>query len=857
MLTTLADLLPRIKDLGQREAICYFDGYRTRKLSYLDLYRQIAGTCRALEKRGLAKGDSVLLWGENRPEWIVTFWACVARGIRVVPLDRQATSKLVAKIHQQVQPDLSIVGEEVEAEAIPGRHISFPEISALEPADDLFIAEIEPEDIVEIVYTSGTTGTPKGVPHRHKNLCANLRPFQKEISQYHWLASPFQPIRLLDLLPLSHMFGQSLGLYIPIFLKGGVVLTEDLHPKAVIETIRNQRVSVLVCVPRLLRQLQERIERKFEVSNRKVWTKGYWSIPEKWWKFRDVHSEFGWKFWAVVLGGAPVSAERENFWTRLGLACVQGYGLTEASPVVSVNHPFHSKRGSIGKVIPGQEVKIAEDGEILVRGDSVVFEYFDAEGEAASGDGWLHTGDIGEIDEEGRLFYRGRKKDVIVTSEGLNVYPSDVEEVLNEIAGVRESCVVSRSRNGEEVVHAVVILDNDRQELNELINEANQRLETHQQIRSWSKWPNSEFPKTSSTMNIKRREVAAQIRGEEEEPLERRKDTSLETVLAEFSARSLGDIQDSDTLDKDLGLTSLDRVDLMSRLEEQFSIELNESVLAGISSVGELRALIEEERTGQRWRESAPGKVEEEETPSKAPHRAKAPAAMPAWNRSAPARITRSVLQKALMLPLFHRYLDTEVYGLDQFQTIEPPVLLAANHTSHLDTIAVLAALPQSWRWRLAPAMAQERFRAHFLPGEHALRERVRNSLEYFLACWLFNAYPLPQRMGGVRKVLKYTGELVDQGYCPLVFPEGRRSEDGSLLPFKPGIVLMAQELGLPVLPVHLKGLFEIYSIHDSWPSTGSVQVRFGEPLDFSKTEDRKAAAKQLEEAIRELGTLN
>src|SRR5262249_33109272 len=174
----------------------------------------------------------------------------------------------------------------------------------------------------------------------------------------------------------------------------------------------------------------------------------------RWWRYRKAHRLFGWKFWTFIVGAAPLDPELEEFWSRLGFLVIQGYGLTETAPIVTLNHPFHARRGTGGKPIAGVEVRIAPDGEVVVRGENVTTGYFNA-GQAdslpCSEDGWFHTGDIGAIDAEGRLSVRGRKKEVIVTPEGLNVFPEDVERVLDRQPGVRESAVV-----GQDRVHAIL-----------------------------------------------------------------------------------------------------------------------------------------------------------------------------------------------------------------------------------------------------------------------------------------------------------------------------------------------------------------------------------------------------------------
>src|SRR5262249_46355895 len=209
----------------------------------------------------------------------------------------------------------------------------------------------------------------------------------------------------------------SQALFIPVFLQGSAAFTTEVHPGRIVQNIHDNRVSVVVCVPRILENIRNDIRRRyrFDASATAIGS-GWTGALRRWWRYRAIHRRFGWKFWAFVVGGARVDPSLEEFWSKLGLVVVQGYGLTEASPVVAVNHPFHLLPGSLGKAVAGQQVMIAPDGEILVRGESVT----------TTDGGWLHTGDLGEIDAEGHMYYRGRKKDIIVTAEGLNVHPDDV-----------------------------------------------------------------------------------------------------------------------------------------------------------------------------------------------------------------------------------------------------------------------------------------------------------------------------------------------------------------------------------------------------------------------------------------------
>ncbi len=820
---TLLEVLAEIRRLGDREALRFYNGFRTWKLTYSDLYRQIAAFAGYLDHAGLQRGDRAIIWAENRPEWVTAFWGCIARGIQVVPVDSRSSTDLVQRIQQEVQARLIVAGDSVRWEGeIPQFPVS--ELATLPANEDFQPAAALGHDVVEIVYTSGTTGDPVGVVHRHHNICANLTPIQAEMRKYEKWARPFQPVRILDMLPLSHLFGQSLGVFIPPLLGGAVAFMSELHAGAIIDTVRRERVSVLVSVPKLLMNLQHEIERRLNPPNVPAKRKGVRGILERWWRYRKVHSALGFKFWALIVGGAEVNQDVEAFWTRLGFLVIQGYGLTETSPVVALNHPFNARSGSIGKPLHGQEVRIAPDGEILVRGESVIHDYVGAradEQERIDREGWLHTGDIGEIDAEGRLYYKGRKKEMIVTSEGLNVYPQDVERVLNAIPQVKDSAVVAARRNGDELVHAALILRDAAADPAALIAAANRRLEAYQRVQSWSLWPEEDFPRTPSTMKVKRGEVSRRIAQPGALP------------PASHATGILARLQEGDA-QRELGLSSLERVELLAELEGHYGVELDERRFAEVSSVAGLQALVHD--AGEQTARTEP-------------------LLLPRWTRSLPARAFRFLMMQGLVIPLFRGFLTLEVEGLENLAHVSPPVLFAANHQSHLDTPAIFAALPRHWRYRVAPAMSQDYFRAGLGPDAAPLSKRMSTMVEYFLAAEFFNAYPLPQRMAGVRRALKYTGELIDLGYCPLVYPEGKRTPDGTLQPFKAGIGLMATRLRAPVVPIHLSGLFEVYSIHDNWPRRGTVKLTFGSPLNFAAEQDEKTAARAIEAAITSMSS--
>jgi long-chain acyl-CoA synthetase len=853
---TLTEILLRIPELGGREALRWRTGYRTGSISYADLARRIAGCAGAFDARGIDQGARVLLWGENGLEWVVAFWACVARGLVVVPVDARASPGFVTQLAAQAGPSLLIHG----GPPPPGLDVpllAFTELARIESGGALGGATAGPDDIVEIVFTSGTTGDPRGVVHRHRNLGANLTPIAAEIARRRLWLRLSGPVRILDLLPLSHLFGQALGLTIPVLLEGTAVFSSQLGAVEVLETIRRERVHAVVVVPQLLENLGHELVRRYGEPDEAGVAGPVVPWIRRAWRYRRLHYDLGPRFWFVVVGGAAVRAEVESFWRQRGFAVVQGYGLTETSPVVAFNHPFATRAGALGKVLPGLEVRIAPDGEILVRGPSVVSEVWTRQGlePVAAADGWLHTGDLGAIDASGVLSFRGRKKDVIVLPDGTNVHPQDVEAVLERQPGVRASVVVGLRRGGAERVHAVLILNDPLAAPEAIVQSANAGLEAHQRIHGWSLWPQADFPRTLSTAKVKRHEVARQVAATAvAPPAAAGGATPVRDLLARIAQRDPATITAASHLENDLGLSSLERLEVLAALEHELGIGIDEAAFAPLQRVGEL-----EEWIATRVAPAAPAAARGDAGDTAAPAalaaaRARAePPPLPRWRRARPVRLLRSVAREAVILPLLRSYLRFTVVGRDNLRGLRPPLLFAANHTSHLDTPAVMAALPAAWRRRLAPAMMQEFFRAHFEPERAGLLRRLRSGLAYHLACGLLNAFPLPQQLGGVRRALQFVGEEIDAGDCPLVFPEGHRSRDGALHPFMPGIGLMAVAMQVPVVPVHIDGLFALFGPGRRWPRRGPVRLRVGEALRFAPGTAHREAAQRIEAAVRTL----
>ncbi len=479
------------------EFLVYDDGFRSVSRSYEDVGRAARALAARLAAEGVGRGDRIILWGENRPEWVAALWAAIISGIVVVPIDYRSSLDFVRRIRAIVEARVILAGEDVPAEAMTGVHgagrldgAAVWRLAGIDWRADgpMPAVQVSATDTAEIIFTSGATAEPKGVVLTHRNILANTVPIEQEVHKYRKYGRPFFPLRFLNLLPLSHMFGQAMATFIPPMLPGTTVFVRSLSPHDIVRQIRERRVSVLVSVPKLLDVLRGHVQHTAPTAAAPAGAGVHW--VRRWWLHRDVHRAFGMKFWAFVVGAAPLDPDLETYWSRLGFAVIQGYGLTETAPVVTVNHPFAMRRGSVGKPIHGLKVKVAADGEILVRGDNVTQGYYNAPAATAEAfeDGWLRTGDIGEVDESGRLYVRGRKKEMIVSPDGFNVFPDDVERVLDGVAGVRESAVVGLTDGASERVHAVLVVDPGA-DLDEIVRAANAKLADHQRVRTAAAWP--------------------------------------------------------------------------------------------------------------------------------------------------------------------------------------------------------------------------------------------------------------------------------------------------------------------------------------------------------------------------------
>jgi len=778
----LASLVDDFARHGKQTAIVAPRGVRQRRTTYEELASLSRRFAAELDVRHITKGDRVILWGNNGAEWVAAFFGCVLRGVLPVPVDAGSLPEFVRRVQTEVKPKLIVT--EIERLPVFSGTESVLTLDVLGQTITAQFAGGEPSlretDPVQIIFTSGTTGEPKGVVHTHKNVLASLRPIEAEMQKYLKYERIFHPLRFLHTLPLSHVFGQFMGLWIPPLLAAEIHYETRLVAGDLIERIRRRNISALVSVPRILDLMQAEVLSRFPDLRQRLEASRGMKAWQRWWHFRDVHRLFGLKYWAFICGGAALPPAAEAFWNSLGFVVIQGYGMTETTALVSLNHPFRSVAGTIGQVLPGREVQLSDEGEVLVRGDTISNATWQGGHLTQSNSEWLATGDLASRDEKGNLHFRGRKKDVIVTSSGLNIHPEDLEGALQRQPGIKTAAVVEvATEYGPEPLAVLVMQPGG--DVNEAVSRANAQLAEFQQIRRSVVWPEPDLPRTS-TGKVLRREVVRRVES------------------GEFSTTS----------DGSLNLDSLGRVELQARLEQQYGVALDDTALQHVQTTKDIQTVLQSQVTARPEQHI-----------------------YPRWPWSRAMQAVRSIFIEFVAMPLV-RFLARPVVQNHVKTWPTAPVLIVANHVTSYDVPFVLYALPPRIRKRVAVAMS----------GEMILDwRRARNQsnwllnlvapIQYILVTALFNIFPLPQ-YSGFRRSFTHAGEAIDQGYSVLVFPEGKRSPDGSLLPFKSGAGLLWKELGVSALPVYLHGLGRIKVEDQRWFRSGSIVVSAGEPLQLT-----------------------
>ncbi|HEX7773177.1 MAG TPA: AMP-binding protein, partial [Pyrinomonadaceae bacterium] len=511
-----------------------------------------------------------------------------------------------------------------------------------------------------------------------------------------------------------------MSIFIPELMGAEVYFRESYKPSEIISVVKKQRINVVITVPRVLETLREKLTNDERLSDRQLATAEGRHFLRNWWTFRNIHRRFGWRFWAFITGGATLETDTESFWRRVGYAVIQGYGMTETASLTSLSHPFRTRQGSIGKPVAGQEVKLSKDGEILVRGDNVSPGYWNGANKSLTDEqGWIHTGDIGEVGPEGNIYFRGRSKDTIVTAAGLKIFPADLETALDHQPEIKESTVIPL--NGTEAL-AVLIPRDGRADLSAAVQRANESLAEFQRIRHWVVWPNSDFPRTTGTRKVIKGQVAEAIKTilSDKTQASANGQNALAPlslpVISRIAGAQAARMDPSASLSDDLKLDSLGRVELLSALEDQYQIELDEAAITEATTIADIEEIVSR------------GKSEAVAYP------------YPRWAMRFPMTWLRPIVYHLFLYPLTLIMCRVRVVGAERLAKVKGPALLISNHVTDADAGLIISALPWRRRLSLAIAMSGEYLRDwRYPPAGRGWFARLKGRLAYALGAALFN----------------------------------------------------------------------------------------------------------------------
>jgi len=904
----LATLLDDFRRNKRDIAVVRYQGVRRRVATYGDIARLAGRFAAFVEERGIGAGDRVILWAENSAEWVAAFYGLMLRGVVAVPLDAYGSAEFAERVAAEVRPKL-VVGnlallKKLSGE-LEGRQVRnaagteanqdrWPTLAFEEWANSLPVREagamkgLNLDTPLQILFTSGTTGEPKGIVHTHGNVLASIDPIEKGAKPYLRYERIFHPLRFLHTLPLSHVFGQTMGLWVPALFAAEVHFENRLVASRLIETIKRERISVLAAVPRVMALLKAHLEATIPELAERIATSTRMKAWTRWWVFRDVHRTLGLKFWALISGGGALPGPLEQFWNGLGLVVVQGYGMTETTALITLNHPFHVASGTIGKPLPGREVKIGPDGEVLVRGPMISNATWSGGELKIRDDEWLSTGDIAEAQATGELKFLGRKSETIVTAAGVNIHPEDVEAVIEQQTNVLGCAVVPvETPNGPEP-YAVLAVRGGRENATKAIEGANARLAEFQRVARWAVWHEPDLPRTS-TGKVRRKAVAAwaaqqaQIRNGDAGAVPATAGGDWLYVLVAGIAGESPAGGEELRLNEDFHLDSLGRVQLAAAIEERFGAAPG-SAVDDMHTLGELRRLLggeaarecrqgnegriaegrppaaREEKRGDRIADIQHGRAVHEATTAGIASGAltgeKSEYVYAHWPWWRPVAWIRVLFLELIAQPLIW-FLGRPRVIKEASVAIEEPMLVIGNHVTAYDGPLIAYALPGAMRRRMAVAMSGEMLEdyRHFRnPALRAGQKRFMffGPIAYFLVTGLYNVFPLPRRRDFQRSFM-HAGEALDRGMHVMVFPEGTRSAAGELASFRPGIGLLVKQSHALVLPVAIRGLGALKVERRGWFHSGKIEVHVGQPLRFSAEQSEAEITAQLHAEVQRL----
>lgn len=824
---------------GHRERVAFRiqRGLRAERITFDEAELAARRMVSLLRGEGVGPGSRVALWAPNMPEYAMGLLGIWMAGAVSVPIDLRTSERTRSAFLAAAQPVVGLrsrfspgalegpMRRTIDLEDLPGL------LAGQVARSDL--PSVGRDDLAQIAFTSGTTGVPKGVEQTHGNFLHVLEHLPQVLT-----LKPGD--RALSLLPLSHAFAQVIDLLYAF--SSGVQMTyvPRLNSVTIAREMRRSQVTELALVPQVLRLLLDGIEQQVAAQGKQAqWEKAHRLAerlpnPLRRLLFSRVHRALGGHLRFVGVGSAPLDLNVARAWERMGVRVIEGYGATETTALLALNTLAEQRLGSVGRPLPGVEVRIADDGEVLARGPSISRGYFKNPELTAQvfRDDWYHTADYGYLDADGFLHLRGRAQFRIVLANGQNVYPEDIERELSGHPLVREAVVVGVRRPRGEAVHAAIIA-HEPDKLEEIVRQANAQIEAHQQIMEYSAWPEDDFPRTP-LFKVDRRQVLARLEerleltvddegrpplpspphagGNEGGPADR-----LIELIARVAELPLKTLSEEQNLGADLNLDSLGRIELLAALEDELGLIVDDTQVTPQTTVADLRRLTQTSAPTAQPREA------------------------PAWPRGRLVAGVRELFQDLGLFRIQDRWLDIRVQNPEALADLPRPALLVFNYAGPYAALVILRVLPSAYRHRTVVAADDRLWKG-------------RDRYQGFLAQLVVNGYPFAKGSGAARTSLAATADLLDRGWSVIVAPEGEPELEGELLPLLPGTGLMAVELGVPVVPFKLDGYYELFPKYPEFPylpnQRGPVCVCVGAPLRFPRDADYQKATQEVYAAL-------
>ncbi len=828
---------------------------RKEQYTYADMRELATRAAAFLASEGVRPGMRVMLLSHNAPEWGMTYFGILKAGASCIPLDPELSTEKVIQfaeagdaagivVSQELYDRHDDLAERLKAAGLAEARIwRFEEVFAMpdEPTEDerisLLPARVQAQSIASLIFTSGTTGQPKAVMLSHRNLTSMTSMLTSIIDMT-------TSDGVLSVLPLHHTFEFSAGFLAPLSRGAQITYLEELSSEALTSAIKNGHVTGMVGVPAVWELLHRRIKTKFNERSTLVgnaadllmrvnsWLRDTTPLNLGHLIFYPIHEGMGGRIRYFISGGSALSEGVQKDFHGLGFTILEGYGLTEASPVLTVTRPQNRlSAGTVGKPLPGVEVKILEAdpsgvGEVIARGPNVMVGYYENEDATRRTlvNRWLHTGDIGRLDDEGNLYLVGRSKDIILDASGKNVYPDEVEEAYDTSPFIKELSVVGLPDGLGEKVACMVVPNYEtdaplsreevRKRIEEHFRDVSSTLPFYKRVKVFHFW-DADLPRTA-TRKVKRNEVldtlevlekSAKANSRVASRDEKEGDaTWLINIVAAVSSRPRGEIKLDSRL-SDLGFDSLMYVELATAIENAGGALKSPNTLTEVNDLRELASVVTRNAPAAARKET--DRAETERDPSDEIH-------VPAFVRDVGNRGL-----DALQRVFYDKFLHTKYEGRVNIP-VHTNFIVAPNHTSHLDMGLVKMALGPAGRDMVALAAAD-----YFFDNKYK-----RAYMENFT-----NLVPI-ERSGSLRQSLRHARSFLERGYNALIFPEGTRSLSGVIAEFKPVIGYLALACRVGILPVYVHGTYEAMPKGSTLIRSRDIGARIGRYLSYEELEE-------------------